>query len=147
MESSIIAELQWFIIELGNDFAFLSKQKRITTDGVDYSMDLLFYHRRLKCLVVIDLKLGKFEAGFKGQMELYLRWLEKYEMVEGENRPIGLLLCAEAKGEHIELLQLEKSNIKVAEYLTLLPAKKLLKQKLHQAITIAKNNLQQKAND
>jgi len=141
IESAILAELQNFIIELGLDFAFLSRQKRITIDNEDYYIDLLFYHRRLKCLVVIDLKLGKFEAAHKGQMELYLRWLEKHEAVEGENLPIGLILCASKNEEHIELLQLKQSNIKVAEYLTELPDKKLLENKLHQAIEIARNRL------
>ncbi len=141
LESAILAELQNFIIELGSDFAFLARQKRITIDNDDYYIDLLFYHRRLKCLVVIDLKLGKFEAAHKGQMELYLRWLEKYETVEGENAPIGLILCASKNEEHIELLQLNQSNIKVAEYLTELPDKKLLENKLHQAIQRAKNRL------
>ncbi len=148
LESAIIAELQRFITEFGNDFAFLSRQKRITIDNRDYKIDLLFYHRRLKCLVAIDLKLGEFEAGFKGQMELYLRYLEKYEMIEGERQPIGLILCAGKNEEHIELLQLVKSNIRVAEYLTELPEKKLLKQKLHQAIEFARTRLlTQKIND
>jgi predicted nuclease of restriction endonuclease-like (RecB) superfamily len=141
LESAIIAELQRFIIELGNDFAFLSRQKRITIDTRDYKMDLLFYHRRLKCLVAIDLKLGEFEAAFKGQMELYLRYLEKYEMMEGENKPIGLILCAGKNEDHVELLQLQDSNIRVADYLTALPPKALLQQKLHQAIEFAKNRL------
>jgi predicted nuclease of restriction endonuclease-like (RecB) superfamily len=139
LESSILVELQKFIIELGSDFAFMARQKRITIDTDDYYIDLLFYHRRLKCLVAIDLKLGKFEAGFKGQMELYLRWLEKYETIEGENKPIGMILCASKNEEHIELLQLDKSNIKVAEYLTQLPNMKLLEQQLHRAIEIARN--------
>ncbi|MCX8482151.1 MAG: PDDEXK nuclease domain-containing protein [Crocinitomicaceae bacterium] len=139
LETAIIAELQRFITEMGNDFAFLARQKRITIDNRDYKIDLLFYHRRLKSLVVIDLKLGEFEASFKGQMELYLRYLEKYEMVEGENQPIGLILCSGKNEEHIELMQLDKSNIKVAEYLTLLPDKKLLQQKLHQAVEFARN--------
>jgi predicted nuclease of restriction endonuclease-like (RecB) superfamily len=134
LENAIIADLQRFLIELGNDFAFLARQKRITIDHIDYYIDLLFYHRRLKCLVVIDLKLGDFEAGYKGQMELYLRYLEKYERVEGENLPIGLILCSGKNEEHIELLDLEKTNIRVAEYLTILPPIELLKQKLHKAI-------------
>lgn len=138
LESAILSELQRFIIEFGSDFAFLAKQKRITIDHDDYYIDLLFFHRRLQCLVAIDLKLGKFQAAFKGQMELYLRWLEKYEMLEGENAPIGLILCASKNEEHIELLKLNESNIKVAEYLTKLPDLKLLEQKLHQAIIIAK---------
>lgn len=139
LETAILVELQSFIIELGSDFAFLARQKRITIDNEDYYIDLLFYHRRLKCLVAIDLKLGKFEAAFKGQMELYLRWLEKYETIEGENQPIGLILCASKSKEHIELLQLEKTNVKVAEYLTQLPDFKLLEQKLQRAIEIARN--------
>lgn len=141
LETAIIAELQRFIIELGSDFAFLARQKRIAIDHRDYKIDLLFYHRRLKCLVAIDLKLGEFEAGFKGQMELYLRYLEKHEMMQDENQPIGLILCAGKNEEHIELLQLNKSNIRVAEYLTELPDKSLLQQKLHQAIEIARNRL------
>jgi hypothetical protein len=88
-------------------------------------------------LVAIDLKLGEFEAGFKGQMELYLRYLQKNEKVDGENNPIGLILCSGKNEEHIELMQLEKSNIKVAEYLTLLPSQEILKEKLHSAIAIA----------
>jgi len=139
LEANILLELQRFIIELGSDFAFMARQKRITIDTDDYYIDLLFYHRRLKCLVAIDLKLGKFEAGFKGQMELYLRWLEKHETIEGENKPIGMILCASKNEEHIELLQLDKSNIKVAEYLTKLPDMKLLEQQLHRAIEIARN--------
>jgi predicted nuclease of restriction endonuclease-like (RecB) superfamily len=139
LETSIIIELQKFITEIGNDFAFMSRQKRITIDNRDYYIDLLFYHRRLKCLVVVELKMGEFEAGYKGQMELYLRYLEKYEMIEGENTPIGLILCTGKNEEHIELLQLDKSNIRVADYYTILPSKKLLQEKLHQAIEIAQS--------
>lgn len=141
LETAIIVELQRFIIELGNDFAFLARQKRITIDNRDYKIDLLFYHRRLKCLIAIDLKIGEFEAGYKGQMELYLRYLEKNESLEGENSPVGLILCTGKNEEHVELLRLEKSNIKVAEYITILPDKKLLKQKLHKAIEIARHRL------
>jgi len=141
LETAIIVEIQKFIIELGQDFAFLARQKRITIDDRDYYIDLLFYHRRLKALIVIDLKLGDFEAGYKGQMELYLRYLEKYEQIEGENLPIGLILCAGKNEEHIELLQLDKSNIKVAEYLTQLPPKEILQAKLHQSLEIARNRL------
>lgn len=143
LESAILAELQQFIIELGSDFAFLARQKRITIDNDDYYIDLLFYHRKLRRLIAIDLKLGKFEAAHKGQMELYLAWLEKYEMANQENEPIGLILCASKNEEHIELMQLEKSNIKVAEYLTQLPDMKLLEEKLHLSIERAKNKLAQ----
>lgn len=141
LENAIIAELQRFITELGNDFAFLARQKRITVDDEDYYIDLLFYHRRLRCLVAIDLKLGKFQAAYKGQMELYLRWLEKYDMAEGENKPIGLILCAGKNAEHIELMHLDDSNIRVADYLTKLPDRKLLERKLQQAIEYAHNHL------
>jgi len=144
LETSIIVELQHFIIELGSDFAFMARQKRIVIDDRDYYIDLLFYHRRLKCLVAIDLKIGEFEAGFKGQMELYLRYLEKHEQVEGEKSPIGLILCAGKNEEHIELLQLNKSNIRVADYLTALPPQKLLQEKLHKAVEIAQQKLTHK---
>jgi len=144
LETSILAELQHFIIEMGSDFAFMARQKRIIIDNRDYYIDLLFYHRRLKCLVAIDLKIGEFEAAYKGEMELYLRYLEKYEQVEDENTPIGLILCAGKNEEHIELLRLDKSNIRVADYLTILPPKKLLQEKLHKAIEIAQQKIRAK---
>jgi predicted nuclease of restriction endonuclease-like (RecB) superfamily len=144
LEASILAELQRFITEMGTDFAFMARQKRITIDHRDYYIDLLFYHRRLKCLVAIDLKIGEFEANNKGQMELYLRYLEKYEQVEGENTPIGLILCTGKNEEHVELLQLDKSNIRVADYLTALPSQKILQEKLHKAVAIAQQKLRDK---
>lgn len=144
LETSILAELQNFIIEMGSDFAFMARQKRIIIDNRDYYIDLLFYHRRLKCLIAIDLKIGEFEAAYKGQMELYLRYLEKYEQVEDENTPIGLILCTGKNEEHIELLQLDKSNIRVADYLTILPPKKLLQEKLHKAVEIAQQKIRAK---
>ncbi len=137
LETSIVAELQKFISEMGNDFAFLSRQKRITIDKEDYYIDLLFYHRRLRRLVVIDLKLGKFKPGYKAQMELYLNWLDKNEKSPGEETPIGLILCADKSDEHIKLLTLENGNIRVAQYLTALPSKKILQQKLKQAVRLA----------
>ena len=141
LEASIVAELQRFIAELGNDFAFMARQKRLMIDNRDYYIDLLFYHRRLKCLITIDLKIGEFDAAHKGEMELYLGYLEKYEMVDGENPPIGLILCAGKNPEHIELLQLNKSNIKVADYFTILPSKEILLDRLHKAIAIAQNQI------
>ena len=141
LESAILAEMQRFITEMGNDFAFMGRQKRITVDNRDYKIDLLFFHRRLKCLVAIDLKMGEFEAAHKGQMELYLRYLEKYEMVEGEKSPIGLILCTGKNEEHVELMQLDKSNIRIAEYMTLLPSREILQQKLHKAIELAKERI------
>ena len=146
LETAIIVELQRFIIELGSDFAFIARQKRISIDNRDYKIDLLFYHRRLKCLMAIDLKIGEFEASFKGKMELYLRYLEKYEQVEGENTPIGLIFCTGKNEEHVELMQLDKSNIRVADYLTALPSQKLLLEKLHKAIEIAQQKLIQRDN-
>lgn len=141
LESGIVAELQRFITELGTDFAFLARQKRITIDNRDYCIDLLFYHRRLKSLIAIDLKIGEFDASHKGEMDLYLGYLEKYESVEGENSPIGLILCTGKNTEHIELLQLHKSNIKVADYFTILPSKEILIRKLQQAVEIAQNQI------
>ena len=141
LESAILAELQHFIIELGSDFAFLARQKRITIDQRDYKIDLLFFHRRLKALVAIDLKVGEFEAGYKGQMELYLRYLEKYEQLEGETAPIGLILCTGKNEEHVELMRLDQANIRVADYLTLLPPPETLRARLHQSIEIARQRL------
>lgn len=146
LEESIIVELQKFISELGSDFAFLSRQKRITIDNRDYYMDLLFYHRKLKSLVVIELKLGEFEASHKGQMELYLSYLNKYEKVEGENPPIGLILCSGKNSEHIELMNLEGDNIKIAEYLLILPSERILLEKLNRSIEIARNKFENKSN-
>ena len=141
LESAIVAELQRFITELGSDFAFMARQKRLMIDSKDYYIDLLFYHRRLKCLIAIDLKIGEFDAAHKGEMELYLAYLEKHEAMEGENPPIGLILCTGKSPEHIELMQLHKSNIKVADYFSILPSKEILLDRLHKAIAIAQNNL------
>lgn len=142
LESAILGELESFILELGAGFTFVARQKRITVDSEDYYLDLLFYHRRLRRLVAIELKLGKFRAADKGQMELYLRWLEKYERQPGEGSPIGLILCADKSDEHVELLQLSKSGIRVAAYLTELPPRQLLQRKLHEAMALAKARLE-----
>jgi predicted nuclease of restriction endonuclease-like (RecB) superfamily len=140
LEDAILLNLQSFIKEMGNDFAFLDRQKRITVDAIDYRIDLLFFHRGLKRLVVIDLKLGKFKPEHEGQMLLYLRYLNKNERKDGEESPIGLILCSEGNTEHIEYLMLEDSDIKVAQYHTQLPDKKMLSEKLHKAIAIAREN-------
>lgn len=147
LENAILAEMEKFLCEMGTDFGFIARQKRITIDNEDYYIDLLFSHRRLHCLVVIELKLGEFKASYKGQMELYLRWLEKNDHVEGENAPIGLILCAGKNSEHVELMHLEESNIRVAEYITKLPDQKLLKQKLNKAIEFARNRLEVKESE
>lgn len=142
LESAILSNLQGFITEMGTEFAFLARQKRITIDNDDYYIDLLFYHRGLRSLIAIDLKIGKFKAGYKGQMELYLGWLEHNEQKEGENKPIGLILCSEKSPEQIKYMMLDNNDqIKVAEYVTQLPDKKLLEQKLLKAIEIAQNKL------
>ena len=145
LESAILREIEAFILELGTGFSFVNRQKRITIDGEDYYIDLLFFHRTLRRLIAIELKLDKFKAADKGQMELYLRWLEKYEQKQGEETPIGLILCAGKSSEHIELLQLQKSGIRVAEYMTELPPQKILEKKLHQAIAMAREQLQQRS--
>jgi predicted nuclease of restriction endonuclease-like (RecB) superfamily len=140
LEDAILLNLQAFLQEMGTDFAFLERQKRITVDAIDYHIDLLFYHRGLRRLVAIDLKLGRFKPEHEGQMLLYLRYLDKHERKPGEESPIGLILCSEGNTEHIEYLMLENSNIKVAQYYTQLPDKKQLAEKLHRAIAIAKES-------
>jgi len=140
LEDAIIHHLENFILELGQGFAFLERQKRLSIDSIDYHLDLLFYHRTLNRLVAIDLKLGKFKPEYKGQMELYLKYLQKYERQPHENSPIGLLLCSEGNTEHIELLLLDDENIKVAQYLTALPDKQWFIEKLNKSIAIAQQN-------
>jgi predicted nuclease of restriction endonuclease-like (RecB) superfamily len=137
LEDSILDELCQFLQEMGTDFCFIARQKRITIDNEDYYIDLLFFHRGLRRTIAIELKLGKFKANHKGQMELYLRWLDKYERRKNEESPLGLILCSEKQQEHIELLELSKSGIHVAQYLTELPPQKILEEKLHRAIKIA----------
>ena len=138
LEASLIVHLEQFIMELGAGFSFVERQKRIVIDGEDFYIDLLFYHRKLRRLVAMELKLGRFKAAYKGQMELYLRWLEKNEVQPGEERPLGLILCAEGGHEQIELLQLDNSGIKVARYLTELPSKKLLQRELRLSLEQAR---------
>ena len=141
VEQAILREPEAFILELGTDFAFLARQKRITVDDEDYYLDLLFYHRKLRRLVAIDLKIGKFQAADKGQMELYLRWLEENEVQPGEEPPLGLVLCAGKTEGHVRLLKLEESGIHAAQYLTELPPREVLERKLHDAIRLARERL------
>ena len=142
IESAIIKELELFILELGKGFAFIERQKRMIIDGKDFYLDLLFYHRKLNRLIAIELKLGEFKPAFKGQMELYLKWLDKYEKQENESHPIGLILCAGKSNEQIELLEMHKDGILVAEYWTELPPKKQLEEKLHQALIAARARIE-----
>lgn len=141
LEAAILQQLEAFILELGRGFAFVERQKRMVIDGEDFYLDLLFYHRRLRRLVAIELKLGRFKAAHKGQMELYLAWLNQYERQSGEEPPIGLILCAEASREQVELLQMHQDGITVAEYWTELPPKAELERQLHQALQDARERL------
>jgi hypothetical protein len=147
LEDAILRELENFLLELGAGFSFVARQKRLQIDNDDFYIDLLFYNRRLKRLVAIDLKLGDFKAADKGQMELYLRWLAKHEQEPGEATPLGIILCSGKKQEQIELLELDASGIHVAEYLTELPPKALLQQKLHEAITRSRQRLDNRTTD
>ena len=141
LEDAILRELENFLLELGAGFTFVARQKRLQIDNDDFYIDLLLYNRRLKRLVAIELKLGDFKAADKGQMELYLRWLAKHEQEPGEAPPLGIILCSGKKQEQVELLELDQAGIHVAEYLTELPSKELLQQKLHEAIALSRQRL------
>lgn len=142
LEDAIMRELEQFLLELGVGFCFVARQKRIIVDDDDFHLDLLFFHRQLKRLIAIEIKIDDFKPEYKGQMELYLRWLDKHERGIGEEPPMGLILCAGKKKERIELLELDRSGIHVAEYLTALPSKKVLQEKLHKAIEHARQRLE-----
>jgi predicted nuclease of restriction endonuclease-like (RecB) superfamily len=141
LEDAILRDIEKFLLEMGAGFTFIARQKRLQIDNDDFYIDLLCYNRKLKRLVAIDLKLGNFRHEYKSQMELYLRWLAKYEQESDEQPPLGIILCAGKKQEQIELLELDKSGIHVAEYLTVLPSKELLQAKLHEAIIAARRRL------
>jgi hypothetical protein len=141
LENAILAELERFLLELGSDFAFMNRQKRIQIGGNDYYMDLLFYHRKLRRLVLIELKLGEFRAEYKGQVELYLKWLRKYEQQPDENPPIAIILCSDKDNDVVELMDLEKDQIHVSQYWLQLPPKEILQAKLHNAMHQAKAGL------
>lgn len=141
LEDAILRELESFLLELGLGFSFVARQKRLQIDNKDFYIDLLFYNRRLKRLVAIELKLGEFKAADKGQMELYLRWLAKHEQEPGEAPPLGIILCTGKNKEQIELLELSQSGIHVAEYMTGLPSRDLLEKKLHEAVALSKARL------
>jgi predicted nuclease of restriction endonuclease-like (RecB) superfamily len=142
IEDAILREMESFLLELGAGFAFMARQKRIQIDSDDFYIDLLFYNRKLNRLIAIELKLGDFKPEYKGQMELYLRWLDRHERRPDEEPPLGIILCAGKKQEQIELLELDKSGIHVAEYLTALPPKDLLQKKLHAAIELSRKRLE-----
>jgi len=134
LEAAILREMETFLLELGNGFCFVARQKRMSVGKDDFYLDLLFYHRQLRRLVAVKLKLESFQPAHKGQMELYLRWLDKYERAPGEDAPLGLILCASAEAEQVELLQLDQQSIRVAEYLVELPPVDMLRERLHRAI-------------
>ena len=138
LENAILREMERFLLEMGTHFTFAARQKRIVIDGEDFKIDLLLFHRVLQRLVVIELKIGKFKAEYKGKMELYLRWLNKYERLPHEAEPLELILCTEAGAEQIELLELTKSGIRIGEYLTELPSRQVLENKLLEAFKLAK---------
>lgn len=142
LEAAILREMESFLLELGGGFSFIARQKRMTVDGDDFYLDLLFFHRGLRRLVAIELKLDKFRPDYFGQMALYLRWLDKYERKPGEESPLGIILCSGKDDERVELLELGQSGIHVAEYLTELPPKELLQQKLHAAIEQSRKRLE-----
>ena len=138
LENAILDNITEFLYELGNDFCFVARQKRMSTKNTDRYLDLLFFHRGLRRLVAIELKLGKFEPEHKGQMEWYLRWLDKNERKSYEEKPIGIILCANKDQEDVEYLELDDAGIHVTQYLTKLPPKKLLEEYLHKAIAMAR---------
>ncbi|HHK5485734.1 TPA: YhcG family protein, partial [Pseudomonas aeruginosa] len=147
LEAAIIREMESFLLELGAGFSFVARQKRIQIDGEDFHLDLLFYNRKLRRLVAVELKVGEFKAAFKGQMELYLRWLDKHEREPEEASPLGIILCTGKKREQIELLELDKSGIHVAEYLTALPLRGVLVERLQQATQRAQLQIEQRKTD
>ncbi|MEQ9946427.1 PDDEXK nuclease domain-containing protein [Pectobacterium aroidearum] len=147
LEAAIIREMESFLLELGAGFSFVARQKRIPIDDEDFHLDLLFYNRKLRRLVAVELKVGDFKAAYKGQMELYLRWLDKHEREPEEASPLGIILCTGKKREQIELLELDKSGIHVAEYLTTLPPREMLAERLQQAIARARLQIEQRDDD
>ncbi len=147
LEDAVLRELEHFLLELGAGFTFVARQRRIQLDNDDFYIDLLFYNRKLRRLVAIELKLGDFKAEYKGQMELYLRWLAKYDQEPGDLPPLGIILCTGKKHEQIELLELGKSGIHVAEYLTVLPPREAFEEKIHSALRAARARLDNKASE
>jgi predicted nuclease of restriction endonuclease-like (RecB) superfamily len=138
LEAAILREMETVLLEMGSGFCFVARQKRMSVGKDDFYLDLLFYHRHLRRLVAVELKLESFQPAHTGQMELYLRWLDKHERASGEDAPIGLILCAGADAEQVELLQLEGKSIRVAEYLVELPSADVLRERLHRAIAHAR---------
>jgi predicted nuclease of restriction endonuclease-like (RecB) superfamily len=144
LELAVLREIERFLLEFGKGFAFVARQKRMIIDSRDFHLDLLFYNRNLKRLVAVELKQGEFQAEYKGQMELYLKWLNRYERQDGENEPIGLILCAEGSREQIELLEMDKAGIMVAQYWTALPPKAEFERKIHTILAETRERLERR---
>lgn len=144
LENAILDELTKFLQEFGSDFCFVARQKRMSTQRKDRYLDLLFFHRRLRCLIAIELKTGSFEPAHKGQMEWYLNWLNKNERREGEGSPLGIILCSSKDSEDIEYLELRASGIHVAQYFTELPPQEILEKKLKEVIVKAREKYEQR---
>ncbi|SEP06131.1 YhcG family protein [Flavobacterium sp. fv08] len=144
LEDAVLREIEKFILELSRGLSFIERQKRMIIDGEDFYLDLLFYHRKLRRLVAVELKLGKFQAKYKGQMELYLKWLDRYEKTEGELPPVGIILCSESNQEQVQLLEMHKDGIMVAEYWTELPSKRELEKKIHSILLDAGERMEAK---
>lgn len=147
LEAAIINEMESFLLELGVGFTFVARQKRIIIDDEDFYLDLLFYNRKLRRLIAVELKVGEFKAAYKGQMELYLRWLERHEREPDEGSPLGIILCTGKKHEQIELLELDKSGIHVAEYLTSLPPRAILMDRLKRAAERAQLHIERRTSE
>lgn len=147
LEAAILRNLERVLQELGSDFCFVARQFPMVIDGVTFRLDLLFFHRRLRCLIAVDLKLGRFQAQDKGHMELYLGYLARHELRPGEAAPQGVILCAEKSREHVELLRLAGSPIHVSEYQTTLLPKAELEAKLHGAVALAREQVARRARE
>jgi predicted nuclease of restriction endonuclease-like (RecB) superfamily len=128
LETAIINHLQAFLIELGRGFCFEARQKRITFDNEHYRIDLVFYHRLLSCHVLIDLKIGTFDHADAGQMNMYLNYYHENEIIEGDNPPVGIILCAQKNDTLVHYATRSLSQqIFVSKYLVNLPKEEELK--------------------
>lgn len=141
LEEAILREIEKFLLEMGTGFSFVARQKRISVDGDHFYLDLLLYNRKLKRMVVIELKKGKFKAEYMGQMTLYLNYLKEYERYEGEEAPIGIILCTEKSASQVKLLDLSKSGIHVAEYWTELPSQDVFERKIQEIVVRAQETI------
>lgn len=138
LEDAILNELQNFIQEMGSDFCFIARQKRMSTGKNDRYLDLLFFHRAMRRLIAIELKLVSFQPEHAGQMEWYLKWLDKHEKRSGEEKPLGIIICTDKDQEDVELLELGKNGIHVSQYFAALPPRKIFEKKLRNAIDHAR---------